>query len=71
MYKDLIVPLKMNVVEGRMGSSTHQTNKKGLMWLEELKIEHICDYENMKMVRIVEEENCTFPSSLFQWEKQQ
>ena len=41
------------------------------MWLEELKIEHICDYENMKMVRIVQEENCTFASSLFQWEKQQ
>ena len=54
-----------------MGSSTHQRNKKGLMWLEELKIEHICDYENKKMVRIVQEENCTFPSSLFQWEKQQ
>ena len=41
------------------------------MWLEELKIEHICDYENEKMVRIVQEENCTLPSSLFQWEKQQ
>ena len=55
-----------------MGSSTHnQTNKKGLMWLEELKIEHIFDYQNMKMLQLVQEENCTFPSSLFQWEKQQ
>ena len=61
----------MTTCERLMGSSTHQRNKKGLMWLEELKIEHICDYENKKMVRIVQEENCTFPSSLFQWEKQQ
>ena len=26
-----------------LGSSTHRINKKGLMWLEELRIEHIFD----------------------------